>query len=131
MKWTDDGGNTNLDLDDSTKIVQTQAFRNQRLKWKPINATLPTNKAGGLVTMNPAEWVVIDDLYANNTYYVPGTILYTIQNVPEGAQLNFRLAIHVRFRGAKIPNAAKLLELAGKLQKKKEPEYKETMPISD
>jgi hypothetical protein len=130
MKWTDDGGNTNIDLDDSTRIIQTHAFKNQYIKWKPINATLPTNKAGGLVTMNPAEWVVIDDLIANNVYYVPGTILYTIQNVPEGTQLNYRLAIHVRFVGAKIPNAAKLLDLAGKLQKTKLPDYKETMPIS-
>lgn len=130
MKWTDDGGNAGIDYDDSTKIIQTHAIKNQYLKWKPINATLPTNKAGGLVTMNPAEWVVIDDLYANNVYYLPGTILYTIENLAQNVQLNFRLAIHVTLRGSKVPNPAKLLEIAGKLQKQKQPEFKETQPIN-
>lgn len=131
MKWTDDGGNIGLDTDDSTKIVQTHTTKYQVVKWKPINATLPTNKAGGLVTMNLKEWTVIDDTYANNVYYVPGTILYTITNKGE-EQLRFRLSIQTTFCGAKITTSAKYQQLMKKIEeheKKSNFTFNELKPI--
>jgi hypothetical protein len=131
MKWTDDGGNLAIDTDDSTKIVQTHTTKYQFLKWKPINATLPTNKAGGLVTTNLTSWMVIDDLYANSTYYVPGTILYTISNLTENVQLNFRLSIYMSFCGSKIPTSAKLTriqELVKSKEKSKAYTFQELKP---
>lgn len=130
MKWTDDGGNAGIAFDDSTKIVQTHTTKGQCLKWKPINATLPTNKAAGLVTINLRDWIVIDDLYASNVYYVPGTILYTIANNNQLA-LNFRLTMHVSFCGSKIATSTKLLEIAEKIAERenKMPIFEETPPL--
>jgi hypothetical protein len=134
MKWTDDAGNLGIDFDDSSKIVQTHTTKNQFLKWKPINAILPTNKSAGLVTTNLKDWIVIDDLKQGENYYVPGSILYTISNLGEN-KLNFRLSVHVSFAGSKTPGLSKLQELMKKIEiiktKTKIDEIKPIIPYRD
>jgi len=129
MRWTDDIGGNNIKLDDNTKIIGVMSNRVQKFVYRIPNLCLPLN-AGAMKAINVKSWLVIDDLL-NTTYQFPGNMLVKADSANT---VYFKITMKIVFRSSKIPDAAKLSDLArslgsrseeGKLLKSNEEKEKE------
>jgi hypothetical protein len=129
-RYTDDTGSTNMDYNDSTKIIQTHTWRTRTVKFKFPNLMLLQSRASNFNIMNYKEWYVCDDLISgSNGYQIPGSIL--ISKDVSDTSIKYRLTLFVIFKGADIPDATKLRKLADNIEKfkiYKEDKIEELMP---
>jgi hypothetical protein len=122
MLWTDDT-TTNIEKDDSTKIVSSYETKNKVFKFIPPNASLPiTSVNTSLKQMNYREWVICDDVYdsVDGNYKLPGTI----QVAPTVDNYRIRIEALVEFRGRKEINSDSLTRIVQVVKKEEEEEEK-------
>jgi hypothetical protein len=115
MRWTDDIGGNNIKLDDNTKIIGVMSNRVQKFIYRIPNLSLPLN-AGAMKAINVKSWLVIDDLL-NTTYQFPGNMLIKADSANI---VYFKITMKIVFRSSKIPDAAKLSDLARNLRSRNE-----------
>jgi len=118
MLWTDDTA-TNIEKDDSTKIVSSYSTRNKMFVFIPPNASLPiTSVNTSIKQINYREWVIADDIFdaVDGKYKLPGTL----QVVPTADDLRIRIEALVEFRGRKELDPESLSRLINELKIEKE-----------
>jgi len=99
IRWTDDTL-TNIQTDDSTKVVPPNNIRTRIFKFLPPNASLPIGNANtSIKQINYQEWTICDDVLDSTTdiYNLPGTV----QIVPTDENLPVNIIVRVHFRGRK------------------------------
>lgn len=124
MLWTDDT-TTNIEKDDSTKIVSSYSTRNRIFTFIPPNASLPiTSVNTSIKQVNYREWVICDDIFdaVDGQYKLPGVV----QVAPTADDVRIRIEALVEFRGRKELNAESLARLIDelKIEDKKEEDKK-------
>jgi hypothetical protein len=123
LRWTDDIGNSHIENDDNTKIVQTNTVRYQFVKYKPPDLQMG-NSSALLPMFNYKSWCTIDDLFNTNIYRVPGTILLKA----DGGSITIKISARCIFRGSKVPDENKLMELVNEIKQLPKTEYKKIQP---
>lgn len=114
LLWTDDT-TTNIEKDDSTKLVSSYSTRNRVFMFIPPNASLPITSINTTVKqVNYREWVICDDIFdaVDGKYQLPGVL----QVAPSTDDLRIRIEALVQFRGRKELNPESLTRLIQELK---------------
>lgn len=120
LLWTDDT-TTNIEKDDSTKLVSSYSTRNRVFMFIPPNASLPITSINTTVKqVNYREWVICDDIFdaVDGKYQLPGVL----QIAPSTDDLRIRIEALVQFRGRKELNPESLTRLIQELKLEDEKE---------